>query len=117
MRSLLGASEWIKHQEELLREELDPTWKRMPCANTYSYALARLDSQQVNAQLAPWFVRQSTAQRCAEEPHRLGQEQPEQHVHLAIDGKALKGTGKQAYGGDDPQKHLLHIYEVETGIV
>lgn len=53
MRSLLGASEWIKHQEELLRDELDLTWKRMPCANTYSYALARLDSQQVNAQLAP----------------------------------------------------------------
>lgn len=47
----------------------------------------------------------------------MGREQREQHVHLAIDGKALKGTGKQAYGGDDPQKHLLHIYEIETGIV
>jgi hypothetical protein len=112
MRSLLGASEWIKHQEDLLREAFDLKWKRMPCANTYSYALARLDSQLVNAHLAPWFVRQSTAQRSAKES-----EQRKEHVHLAIDGKALKGTGKQAYGGDDAQKHLLHIYEVKTGIV
>lgn len=29
----------------------------------------------------------------------------------------LKGTGKQAYGGDAPQKQVLHIYEVQTGIV
>lgn len=39
------------------------------------------------------------------------------HEHLAIDGKALKGTGKQAYGGDDAQQHVLHVYEVQTGIV
>src|SRR5713226_5158873 len=42
MQSLLGASEWITDQEELLREGLGLTWNRMPCANTYSYALARL---------------------------------------------------------------------------
>ncbi len=53
MRSLLGASEWIKHQEEMLRKDLQLTWKRMPCANTYSYVLAHLDSQQINATLRP----------------------------------------------------------------
>ncbi len=42
MQSVLGASEWIAD----LREGLQLSWKRMPCANTYSYALARLDSQQ-----------------------------------------------------------------------
>jgi predicted transposase YbfD/YdcC len=40
-----------------------------------------------------------------------------QHVHLAIDGKALRGTGKQAYGGEEPQKQVLHVYEAHTGIV
>jgi hypothetical protein len=45
MKSLLGASEWIEHQEGLLREVLHLPWKRMPCANTYSYALAHLDSK------------------------------------------------------------------------
>src|SRR6266567_4497027 len=38
-------------------------------------------------------------------------------VHLAIDGKALRGTGKQAYGGEEPQKQVLHVYEPHTGIV
>ena len=57
MQNLLGASEWIADQEALLREGLQLSWKRMPCANTYSYALERLDSQQVNAALAAWFER------------------------------------------------------------
>jgi hypothetical protein len=43
MKSLLGASEWVEHQEALLREVLHLSWKRMPCANTSSYALAHLD--------------------------------------------------------------------------
>lgn len=117
MSSLLAVSQWAKDQEELLRSSLGLCWKRMPCANTYSYLLAHLDSQQVNAQLAAWFVRQTAKLRCGEEPSRLGADPSEEHVHVAIDGKALKGTGEQAYGGDHPQQHLLHIYEVETGIV
>lgn len=114
MKSLLGASEWLKHQEELLRVELSLSWKQMPCANTYSYVLARLKSQEVNATLAAWFVRQAAESRKREDS-ASGKSVP--HEHLAIDGKALKGTGKQAYGGDDPQPHVLHVYEVHTGIV
>ncbi len=113
MRSLLGASEWIRHQEELLRDELQLSWKRMPCANTYSYVLARLESEEINANLAAWFVRKAAESRKGEDPGsgKIA------HEHLAIDGKALKGTGSQAYGGEDPQQHLLHVYEVQTGIV
>jgi len=93
------------------------SWKQMPCANTYKYALARLDSQQVNEQFTAWLVRKEAESRCGEEPSRLAA-QPKQHaVHLAIDGKVLKGTGKQVYGGEKPQKHVLHVYEVQTGIV
>jgi hypothetical protein len=57
MKSLLGASEWIEDQQERLHAHLHLCWKRMPCANTYKYVLGRLDSQQVNAQLAAWLVR------------------------------------------------------------
>ncbi|EFH89365.1 hypothetical protein Krac_10915 [Ktedonobacter racemifer DSM 44963] len=109
MSSLLAASEWAKDQEKVIRANVNLSWKRMPCANTYSYVLARLDSQQVNAHLAAWFVRQMSHQREGEPD--------DQHVHLAIDGKALKSTGEQAYGGEHPQQHLLHIYEAETGVV
>ncbi len=117
MQSLLGASDWIQDQEVLLRKGLQLSWKRMPCANTYGYALARLDSQQVNAALAAWFVRQEAENRCGEEPSRLAVQPSQRHVHLAVDGKALKGTGKQLYGGEEPQKQVLHVYEVHTGIV
>ena len=55
MQSLLGASEWIQDQQERLCAHLRLPWKRMPCANTYKYVLARLDSQQVNAQFAAWL--------------------------------------------------------------
>src|SRR5437588_1327063 len=117
MKSLSGASDWIQDQEVLLRQGLHLTWKRMPCANTYSYALARLDSQQVNAALAPWCVSKEAESRCAEEPSRLVVQASKQHVHLAIDGKALRGTGKQLYGGEEPQKQVLHVYEARSGIV
>src|SRR6266487_4560823 len=60
MKSVLGASDWAKDQQALLRQRLQLSWKHMPCANTYSYALARLDSQQVNTTLAAWFVRKET---------------------------------------------------------
>ena len=117
MQSLLAASDWVQEQEALLRERLHLSWKRMPCANTYSYALARLDSQQVNAALAAWCVRKEAEGRCAEEPSRLVAQASERHVHVAVDGKALRGTGKQAYGGEKPQKQVLHVYEAQTGIV
>jgi len=117
MQSLLGASDWAQDQEAFLRKGLQLSWKRMPCANTYSYALARLDSQQVNAALAAWCVRKEAEGRCAEEPSRLVAQASERHVHVAVDGKALRGTGKQAYGGEKPQKQVLHVYEAQTGIV
>ena len=116
-QSLLGASEWIRLRREEFCEALHLEGKPMPCANTYSYALERLDSQEVNRVLAAWFVRQEAQSRCGEEPSRLVGQASSRQVHLAIDGKALRGTGKQAYGGDDAQQHVLHIYEVHTGIV
>src|SRR5438552_3644326 len=117
MQSLLGASDWARDQEARLCKGLQLPWTRMPCANTYSYALARLDSQQVNAALAAWMVRKEAESRCGKEPSRLVAQDSQQSVHLAIDGKALKGTGKQLYGGEEPQKQVLHVYEVQTGIV
>jgi hypothetical protein len=38
----------------------------MPCTNTYSYALERLDSQQVNAALAAWFERKEARSAAAD---------------------------------------------------
>jgi predicted transposase YbfD/YdcC len=117
MKSLLGASDWVRDQEKRLRECLELSWKRMPCANTYKYALSRLDSQQINEQFRDWLVRKEAESRCGAEPSRLTEQSHQRATHLAIDGKVLKGTGKQVYGGEKPQRHVLHVYEVQTGIV
>lgn len=117
MKSLLGASDWARDQGERLREQLNVKWKRMPCANTYKYALARLESQQVNERFRDWLLRQQAESRCGNEPSRLAMQAEQRAVHVAIDGKALRGTGQQSYGGEKPQRHVLHVYEVQTGIV
>ena len=115
--SLLGASEWIRLRGRRLCLMMHLSWKHLPCANTYRYALERLSSQEVNATLAAWMVRTEAESRCGEEPSRLATQADARHVHLAVDGKALRGTGAQAYGGEDAQKQVLHVYEVQTGIV
>jgi len=115
--SLLGASEWIRLRGRRLCLMMHLSWKHLPCANTYRYALERLSSQEVNATLAAWLVRTEAESRCGEEPSRLATQADERHVHLAVDGKALRGTGAQAYGGEEAQKQLLHVYEAQTGIV
>ena len=117
MKSLKAASDWIQDQQACLKEHFKLTWKRMPCRNTYQYALLRLDSEKVNECLAAWLIRQEAQSRCGEEPSRLAAQSDQRSVHLALDGKVLKGTGKQVYGGEKPQKHVLHVYEVQTGIV
>ena len=117
MKSLLGASDWVRDQAESLQRHLNLPWKQMPCANTYKYALARLQSQQVNGRFRDWLVRQEAQSRCGAEPSRLAAQENQRAVHVAIDGKVLKGTGKQTYGGEQPQQHVLHVYEVKTGIV
>jgi len=119
MNSLLAASDWGRDQANWLREQLSLTWKRMPCPNTYKYALVRLESQQINEQFRDWLVRQAAERRCGGEPGRLDAQSAQQTAHLAIDGKVLRGTGKQVYGGEGEklQKQVLHVYEVQTGIV
>src|SRR5260370_19032212 len=82
MQSLSGASDWIRDQEALRREGLQLSWKRMPCANTYSYALARLDSQQVNAALAAWCVRKEAESRSGGHPSRRASQPSERSMHL-----------------------------------
>lgn len=48
MKSLKGASDWIRDQQEGLKDHLKLTWKKMPCRNTSQCALVRLESQKVN---------------------------------------------------------------------
>jgi hypothetical protein len=55
--------------------------------------------------------------RCGDEPSRLlGQAEREEHVHVALDGKTLRGTlGQEA--ADQRKMHQVALYETGTGLV
>ena len=115
MKSLSGASDWVRDQAERLREHLKLSWRQMPCANTYKYALVRLDSQQVHEQFRDWLVRTEAESRCGAEPTggavRSTGSSPRDRW------KSPQGNGQTSLWGEKPQKHVLHVYEVQTGIV
>ena len=55
--------------------------------------LQTLDAEQVNEVMTQLLTRVEASKRCGEEPSRLvGQAEREQHVHVALDGKTLRGT-------------------------
>lgn len=72
----------------------------MPCANTSTKALARLESQQIHEPFRAGLVRAEAERRCGAEPSRLAVPSDQRTVHLASDGKVLKGTGVHVYGGE-----------------
>jgi predicted transposase YbfD/YdcC len=71
----------------------------------------------VNQVLAQFVTRVAATRRCGEEPSRLrGQEAAEAHVHLALDGKTLRGTlGHSA--ADQQPIHQVGLYETQTGVL
>lgn len=98
MTTPAAIAEWVRLRAEWLKQVL--AWPRpsFPCASTYSNVLRTLDAEQVNQVLAQFVLRAAATRRCGEEPSRLqGQEEAEAHIHLALDGKTLRGTlGHQA---------------------
>jgi predicted transposase YbfD/YdcC len=79
--------------------------------------LQTLDAEQVNEVMTQLLTRVEATKRCGEEPSRLvGQAEREQHVHVALDGKTLRGTlGHEA--ADQRKMHQMALYETGTGLV
>jgi hypothetical protein len=64
------------------------------------------------------FVKARAVEKCGAEPSRLVayNEEGENLIHTALDGKVLRGTQKHAEE-NQPKVHLLALYEPDTGIV
>ena len=110
-------AEWVRLRAGRLRKVLPVTRKNFPCAATYSNVLQTLDAEQVNEVVTQLLTRVGAMKRCGDEPSRLlGQAERAEHVHVALDGKTLRGTlGHEA--ADQRKMHQLALYETGTGLV
>jgi len=112
-KTLSGATEWIRHRRVALVERFGLKRSSMPCQMTDCNVVAKIDGKQLDEILSAFFERWEAQSRCGDEPSRLlTPEGKADHWHLAIDGKALRATSKQAH-----PVHPLSWYEVSTARV
>ncbi|MGH2482590.1 MAG: ISAs1 family transposase, partial [Ktedonobacteraceae bacterium] len=111
--TLKGATEWVRLRAEPLAAAFGLKRTAMPCQMTYKRMLERLDAQMLTDLLSAFFTRWETQQRCGDEPSRLQTEMGYlEHAQVAIDGKAVRATSKEAQ-----PVHQLSAYDVSTGVV
>jgi predicted transposase YbfD/YdcC len=111
-----GIVDWVNERAGWLRRQLH--WpKRFPTNSTYSEALARCDAEQIATVIANVLLKARAVEQCGSEPSRLqATKQEETLIHVAMDGKTLRGTlGHESAG--QPSVHLLSLYECHSGIV
>ena len=111
-----GIIEWIGERQGWIRAQLQ--WpKRFPVHSTYSEALARCDAEQIASVLAQVILKARAVQECGTEPSRLqASKQQKPLIHVAMDGKTLRGTlGHRPEG--QPSVHVLGFYDCQSGIV
>ena len=117
MTTPAALAQWVRLRAGWLKQVL--AWPRpsFPCASTYSNVLRNLEAEQVNEVLSQLLVRLEASRRCGQEPSRMAeQEEGQRHVHLALDGKTLRGTlGHQA--AQERPMHQLGLYETQTGVL
>ena len=118
MTSLVGIAEWVRLRQDWLKQTLPCSCASFPCASTYGKVLRRVEAEEVTHLLSAWLTRLSALRRCGAEPSRLfsQEEAREAHVHLALDGKTLRGTLGHA-APDQGSQHLVALYEAQTGVV
>src|SRR5260370_7314281 len=81
----------------------------MPCQMTYKGILEVIDTNDLNERLAAFFTRWEAQQRCGDEPSRLQTAGGRlEHAQVAINGKALRPTGKEP-----PPAHHLRAYHLK----
>jgi predicted transposase YbfD/YdcC len=108
---------WVRLRAQWLRQVLPTTQQGFPCAATYGNVLRKLDAEQVTSVLAQFLTRVAATKRCGEDPSRLlGQTERETHVHVALDGKTLRGTLSHR-APDQKKMHQLALYETATGVI
>lgn len=117
MTTLAGITEWVRLRAAWLNQVLPNPRESFPCAATYSNVLRALDAQQVTQVLNDLLTRVGAMKGDGEHPVGVwGAAEGEQQVHLALDGKTLRGTlGHTA--ADQKKMHQLTLYDTQTGVL
>ncbi len=117
MTSLQGIAEWVRLRAGWLAEVLPTTRPTFPCAATYSNVLRAVDAQQVRQVMNDLLTRVGAMKRCGEAPSQEDKAaERDKHVHVALDGKTLRGTLGHA-AADQQKMHQLALYEAQTGVI
>jgi predicted transposase YbfD/YdcC len=117
MTTLQAIAEWIRLRAAWLAVVLPTTRTSFPCAATYSNVLRAVDAEQVRQVMNDLLTRIGAMKRGGDEPRPEDKaSEREKHVHVALDGKTLRGTlGHEA--PDQQKMHQLALYEVQTGVL
>lgn len=118
MTSLAGIAEWVRLRADRLSQVLPTTRPSFPCAATYSNVLRAVGAEQVRQVLNDLLTRLGAEQCSERKPARLSshEQHRDKQVHLALDGKTLRGTlGHRA--SDQQKMHQLALYETGTGVL
>lgn len=82
-KTVSGIAEWVRLRAEWVRAQLPFKDERLPCANTYQYVCDHVAVDELNQSLGEWFDSLSTP---------VVSQGEAAVVHLAVDGKSLRGT-------------------------
>ena len=114
--TLDAITDWIHLRKSELRKLLN--WpKSFPSHKTYSRILSLCDDKEIVSLITGVIEEARARELCEDEPSRLvkQREEEERLVHLAADGKTLRGTLKHA-AETMPSVHILTLYDCHTGI-
>src|SRR6266567_3245896 len=93
MTTLAGIAEWVRLRAAWLNQVLPNPRESFPCAATYSNVVRAVDAQQVRQVMNDLLTRVGALKRCADTASREDKAaEREKHVHVALDGKTLRGT-------------------------
>lgn len=102
-KTVSGIAEWVRLRAEWVRGELPFKDERLPCANTYQYICDHVAVAELNQYLGELFV--SEAGRGA-----AAASEAAAVIHLAVDGKSLRGTRRAS--GAKAAEQVVGLYNV-----
>jgi predicted transposase YbfD/YdcC len=86
-KTVSGIAEWVRLRAEWVRAQLPFKDERLPCANTYQYVCDHVEVDELNQYLGECFEAASTPAVSVSQARSAGAV-----IHLAVDGKSLRGT-------------------------